>query len=483
MANGGTTMTHKMERKFVETVITKVQKNLDEDREKEIEKLIDLGEKILGNDFKKEDYEKFKKYFTDPNSRIYKWVNSLLDDCDPNVIKITVMNLVYEALVKGVKQVRENRKIYDCNIPWFILFDPTDACNMHCKGCWAGTYGHKHHLTFNDMDSIVKQGKELGMHFFMMTGGEPLVRKDDILKLAEKHNDCEFAIFDNSSLIDEEFCQDLQRLGNISPILSIEGTEETNDDRRGKGHYQMVIKAMELLKKYGILFGTSICYTRNNIDAVTNDEFLQMIADKGAKYGFYFHYMPVGNNAIPELMPTPDQRKYMINRIRELRTEKYKDLTFFPMDFQNDGDKTGGCIAGGRHYFHINSAGDAEPCVFIHYSNMNIHEHTVLEILQSPLFKAYHEGQPFNENPLRPCPMLENPDALREMVKRTRAHSTDLEAPEDVDHLCSKCDKYAKNWKPEADKIWNNEKNRIEIINNGRYQNFSKEYKQKMNMK
>ena len=319
----------------------------------------------------------------------------------------------------------------------------------------------------------------------MMTGGEPLVRKADILKLAEKHNDCEFSIFTNSTLIDEEFCENVKKVGNIVFQLSIEGSEETNDGRRGEGHYKAVMKAMDLLKKNGILFGTSICYTRANVEAVTTDEFIQMLADKGARYGFFFHFMPVGNNAVPELMPTVEQRKYMINRIRELRDfDKYPDLMFFPMDFQNDGEYVGGCIAGGRNYFHINSAGDAEPCVFIHYSNANIHDKSILEILQSPLFMAYHEGQPFNEDHLRPCPMLENPEILRKLVKETGAHSTDLESEESVDHLCGKCDEYAKEWAPEAEKIWNCKEHKEKQHDyKGRYQNYSKEYKEKMGMK
>ena len=269
----------------------------------------------------------------------------------------------------------------------------------------------------------------------------------------------EFSIYTNSTLIDDEFCQEVVRLGNITFQLSIEGTPETNDARRGDGHYDAVMKAMDLFKKYGIIFGTSICYTRYNIEAVTSDEFLKMITEKGARFGFYFHYMPVGNNAVTDLMPTVEQRKYMIQRIRYIRSAE-SDIEFFPMDFQNDGEYVGGCIAGGRNYFHINSAGDAEPCVFIHYSNANIHDMSILEILQSPLFMAYHEGQPFNKNHLRPCPMLENPELLQEMVHRTGAHSTDLESPEPVEHLCGKCAEYASNWQPSADEIWNHSKHK-----------------------
>ena len=479
MANNGTSLTHKMERKAVEILVDKILKEMDKDRNKEVLKLVDMAEKFYGKDYKKEDYDRYRAMVADPNGRWMKFLNSFFDDCDPHVVKMTILNLLYESFFRGTKTIRKNREKYDCNIPWLILFDPTDACNMHCVGCWAGEYGHKHNLSYEDMDRIVTEGKALGIHLYMLTGGEPLVRKNDILKLAEKHYDVEFSIYTNSTLIDEEFCQKVQKLGNIAFQLSIEGTEETNDGRRGEGHYQAVMKAMDLLKKYGILYGTSICYTRANIDAVTNDKFIHMLADKGAKYGFFFHYMPVGNGAVKELLPTPEQRKYMIKRIRELRSPEY-DVNFFPMDFQNDGEYVGGCIAGGRNYFHINSAGDAEPCVFIHYSNANVHDSSILEILKSPLFMAYHKGQPFNENHLRPCPMLENPDMLRKMVKETGAHSTDLESPEEVDHLCEKCDDYAKTWAPEAQKIWDSPEHKAKQHDyKGRYQNYSKEYKAK----
>ena len=124
------------------------------------------------------------------------------------------------------------------------------------------------------------------------------------------------------------------------------------------------------------------------------------------------------------------------------------------MDFQNDGEFVGGCIAGGRNYCHINANGDVEPCVFIHYSSANIREVTLLEALKQPLFMAYRDRQPFNNNHLRPCPMLENPEILQEMIKETGAKSTDLQSPESAEHLCSKCEAYAYEWKETADRLW-----------------------------
>ena len=285
-------------------------------------------------------------------------------------------------------------------------------------------------------------------------------------KLAEKHNDVEFAIYTNSTLIDEPFCKEVVRLGNIAFMLSIEGTPETNDARRGEGHYAAVMRAMDLLKEHGILFGTSICYTSANYKAVTSDEFMDMLISHGVRFNWYFHYMPIGDGANVDLMLNPEQREYMIQRVREIRGFT-GGKPIFCIDFQNDGEYIDGCIAGGRQYAHINPAGDVEPCVFIHYSNANIHDQSILEILHSPLFMAYHNGQPFNKNHLRPCPMLENPELLQKMVHETGAHSTDLQSPESVEHLCEKCKSYAANWQPTADEIWSHTK-----IRESRYENY-----------
>lgn len=463
MASMKENISHAAERQAVSLVadqlVKKVKNTKDYQERSEVYlKIVDMAQKFY-KDAKPETFERVRKYVSNPDNRWMKMINSMIDDADPHYAKMMLLNLGYESFFRGTKMIRENRQKYNCNIPWLILFDPTSACNMHCIGCWSGTYGHKSSLTFDEMDKIVTEGKELGPHLYMMTGGEPMVKWKDIEKLAEKHNDCFFVLYSNSTLINEDVCKRIQQLGNISYMLSIEGSEKTNDERRGNGHYDAVMKAMDLLHKYGIIFGTSICYTKDNIDAVTSDDFFNMLASKGAHYGFYFHLMPVGNNAVPELMPTPEQRTYMIKRIREVRSET-SDIQFFPMDFQNDGEFVGGCIAGGRNYFHINSNGDAEPCVFIHFSNTNIKNNTILEMLQSPLFMAYHEGQPFNRNHLRPCPMLENPDLLVEMVHKTDAHQTNIESPESVEHLCDKCRPYAAAWKPVADKEWAEEKHK-----------------------
>ena len=443
---------HAAEKKAFELVIDSVLKNLGKDT-KNMVQLINMAEKILGDTWAPSAYEMLRNAFSDPEGKWVKFGTRLLNEVDHDVFKKAFMTLGYEAGFRGYRTSQEMAKKYDCNIPWIILMDPTSACNMHCTGCWAAEYGNKYNLSYEDLDSIIEQGKELGIHAYLMTGGEPLVRKKDIIRLCEKHQDCAFHAFTNGTLIDEEFCEDMLRVGNFIPSISIEGFEEQNDGRRGNGHFDKVMHAMDLLKEHKLLFGTSICYTSKNYKTVTSDEFLDLLISKGVRYTWYFHYMPVGNDASTELLLNPEQREYMYHRVREIR-DWTGGKEIFAIDFQNDGEFVHGCVAGGRCYCHINPIGDVEPCVFIHYSSANIHEKSLIECLQQPLFRAYRDGQPFNNNELRPCPMLENPERLQEMIHKTGAVSTDLQSPETCEHLCGKCVEYAKEWKPVADKLW-----------------------------
>ena len=441
------------ERKAFEVIVDSMIKHIGKDPSKNMVQLINMGQKFIGNAWAPEAYDKLRDAFSKEDSKWAHFGQRLVEEVDPFVLKQAFMTLGYEAGFRGFKTTHEMSEKYDCNIPWIILMDPTSACNMHCTGCWAAEYGNRYNLTYEDLDSIITQGKELGIHAYLMTGGEPLVRKKDIIKLCEKHQDCAFHCFTNGTLIDEEFCKDMLRVGNFIPSISIEGFETENDGRRGDGHFDKVMHAMDLLKEHKLLFGTSICYTSKNYKTVTSDEFLDMIISKGVRYTWYFHYMPVGNEASTELLLTPEQREYMYHRVREIRGwEGGKEI--FAIDFQNDGEFVSGCVAGGRCYCHINPIGDVEPCVFIHYSNANIHEKSLIECLQQPLFKAYRDGQPFNGNHLRPCPMLENPEILQKLVHETGAVSTDLQSPESCEHLCGKCMDYANDWQPVAEKLW-----------------------------
>ena len=425
---------------------------IEKDPERNLPKLMEWVDKLAGTgpDSFQEQRDAFRAVINDPDNNMHQLIMNTLQGVDNGVLKAFFVNFFLNANIIGWPIQEKFRKKYNCNIPWAILLDPTSACNLHCTGCWAAEYGNKLNLSFEEIDSIIRQGKELGVYMYIYTGGEPLVRKNDLIRLCEKHSDCPFLAFTNATLIDESFADDMLRVKNFIPAISLEGFETATDGRRGNGVYQKVVRAMNILKEKKLPFGISACYTSQNLDSISSDTFLDQLVEWGARFIWYFHYMPVGNDAVPALLPNPQQREQMYHRIRAIRASK----PIFAMDFQNDGEYVGGCIAGGRRYLHINANGDVDPCVFIHYSDSNIRERTLLECLQGPIFMAYHDGQPFNENHLRPCPMLENPELLRKMVKETGAHSTDLQSPETVDHLCDKCTSYAQCWKLEADRLW-----------------------------
>ena len=417
--------------------------------EKNLPKLMDWADRFAGDQYGPQR-DAIRDAVNNPDNIYHQLILRIVRDVDTEVLKTTFVNFILNANLIGWPKEEEARKKYGCNIPWAILLDPTSACNLHCTGCWAAEYGNKLNLTFDEIDDIIRQGKELGVYMYIYTGGEPLVRKKDLIRLCETHSDCQFLCFTNATLIDEAFAGEMLRVGTFIPAISLEGDEASTDSRRGKGTYQKVMAATALLKRKRLPFGFSCCYTSANYESISSESFYDKMIDLGGLFVWYFHYMPVGNDAVPELLPTPEQRVGMYHRIRDYRTRK----PIFAMDFQNDAEYVGGCIAGGRRYLHINADGDVDPCVFIHYSDSNIRQKTLLEALQSPLFMAYHDGQPFNRNMLRPCPMLENPEKLRKMVADTGAHSTDPQSPESAEHLCAKCDRYANCWEPVSRELW-----------------------------
>ena len=417
---------------------------------KKIPRMIALARKLDRGNLHTVQIDAVEQALLDETSNWHLLVKKLFDEVDIKLIRKLVECFFVNANLEGAARARAAERKFDCNIPWAILMDPTSACNLNCTGCWAAQYGDKHNLSYETLDSICRQGKELGTYFYIFSGGEPLVRKDDIIRLCEAHQDCYFFAFTNGTLVDDELCREMLRVGNFALAFSIEGDEEATDMRRGKGAYRKVIEAMDRMREHRLLFGYSTCYHRYNTESVASDEFVDEMIARGCRFAWNFTYMPVGKDADVNLLATPEQRAYMYRRIREIRATK----PIFAMDFWNDGEFSNGCIAGGRCYLHINANGDVEPCAFIHYANVNIKEVSLLDALRSPLFMAYRRRQPFNENHLRPCPLLDNPEMLNAMVKESGAKSTEMLAPEDVDALCAKTRPAAEKWAPVAERLW-----------------------------
>ena len=439
------------------------------DFDKNAPKLLSLLEMADVKKVNRSTYAGLHKVLDDPNNNWMRFAKSLACDTNPKVLEKLIpaaMNVAINSYDIRMAAIEK----YGCNVPWAILMDPTAACNLKCKGCWAAEYGKSSQLSYDDLARIISQAKELGTYMFLYTGGEPTMRRADLMRLCRDNEDCVFLSFTNGTLIDDSFADEIAEVGNFLPAFSIEGHEEENDFRRGEGTYQKCTAAMKRLKDRGVPFGASLCYTSKNTDLLSSDEYMDWLIEQGTKFAWFFTYMPIGNGAATELMVSAEQRALMYKKMHEWRHSK----PIFALDFWNDGEYVQGCIAGGRHYFHINSNGDCEPCAFVHYSNVNIKECSVLDALQSPLFMAYKKNQPFNNNMLRPCPILDNPGAISKMVADTGAYSTEMLHPESANELFEKTIEHAKAWKVMADQLFDRDEYIKKHVKDENMYNFEK---------
>ncbi|HAS04865.1 MAG TPA: radical SAM protein, partial [Dehalococcoidia bacterium] len=284
---------------------------LNSNPERNVPKLMDWIDRIAINNAMEGQRKAIRKIIGDKDNNWYKLILSMWTDVDPGVRKAFFNNFVLNENFIGVPIQKKYQEKYGCNIPWAILMDPTSACNLKCTGCWAAEYGNKMSMSYETLDSIIQQGKNLGVYFFIYSGGEPLVRKTDIIRLCEKHSDCQFLAFTNGTLIDETFANEMLCVRNFIPAISIEGFEDATDSRRGKGAYQAAIRAMDILKRKNLVFGASLCYTRYNTEVIGSEEFFDFLIDKGVKFAWFFTYMPVGADAVPDLLVTAEQREFM----------------------------------------------------------------------------------------------------------------------------------------------------------------------------
>jgi MoaA/NifB/PqqE/SkfB family radical SAM enzyme len=439
------------------------------DFNKNAPKILAMLEKADVKKVNRTTYAGLHKVLDDPENNWMRFAKSLICDTNEEVLNKFIPAAMNVAI--NSYQIRmESIEKYGCNVPWAILMDPTAACNLKCTGCWAAEYGHSSSLSYDDLARIIKEAKALGTYMYLYTGGEPTMRRKDIMRLCRENPDCLFMAFTNGTLIDDSFADEIAEVGNFFPAFSIEGYEAENDFRRGEGTFKRCTAAMQRLKDRGVPFGASLCYTSKNTDVLSSDEYIDWLIDRGVKFAWFFTYMPTGHGAVTELMVSPEQRAQMFKKMREWRETK----PIFALDFWNDGEYVQGCIAGGRHYFHINSNGDCEPCAFVHYSNVNIKEHSVLEALQSPLFMAYKKNQPFSNNMLRPCPVLDNPGAISKMVAEAGAYSTEMQNPESANELFDKTINAAKAWKVKADELFDREEYLAKHVKDENMYNYEK---------
>ncbi len=433
-------------------IIKKIIYGLSDSSDENILKLANTLEKIIPNKDSKNILESVKELIRN-NHPAVSFIKRIMKEIDPNCRDKFMENLVIQGLILNDvkrKKVQEEGSF----TPTSVLISPTMRCNLSCTGCYAGNYSKKDDLGFELFDRIVSEAEDMGAAIFTILGGEPFVVKDELFKICRKHNKSYFQVYTNGTLIDEETAKELRDLGNLLLTLSIEGYKKETDERRGEGVYDKVINVMDLLRKYRIPFGYSVSVTSKNAELVSSDEFIDFMINKGAYIGWHFLYMPIGSKPDLSLMPTPWQRKMLRDRWIKIRNTK----PIFIVDFWNDAPIVGGCIAG-KHYIHINSKGDAEPCIFTHFAVDNIKNKSLKEIMASDYFKELRKKQPFNDNLYMPCMWIDNPEVGREMHIKFGCYPTHGGA--DVilkdEKIKKGLDKYSKEVKKLFDPVWKEE--------------------------
>lgn len=444
-----------MEKEVKNTLIKSAVELINKDPEKNVDKIIDIARKISKKD--EENLDRINtvyKYYNDIPS-INEYINNLLKTTNKNCLNKLFTNFFGNAVWYGMPKRAKLLKEEDIKTPFVILISPSMRCNLRCTGCYASSYSKEDDITYEELDRIVGEAIDIGIYYFIILGGEPFFYKD-LLKIYKKYDDAIFMPFTNGTLFDNKLADKLQVLGNVIPMFSLEGFEKETDERRGKGVFNKVMDSMDMLKERGILFGVSSAVGRSNIDVVSSEEFIDMLIEKGSKMSWYFIFMPVGEDPNFKLMLTPEQRLYLGRRIRKIRNTK----PYFAIDFFNDAPYVGGCIAG-KYYCHINSKEDVEPCIFAHFATDNLKNKPLMEVFKGPFFKELIKNQPYDDNLLRPCMMIDNPEVVREIMNKTGARPTDkgAEMMLNDEEFKKKLDDIAEEFKPYAEKEWDEEFN------------------------
>lgn len=355
------------------------------------------------------------------NNELANYLSNGIQNIIADVISHTFQNpketaflLKYRSHSKKAEKTRTSWEEKGQHIPAFLISSITHSCNLFCKGCYARGNGGCHDnnaipmLSDDEWGNIFLQASDLGIGFHLLAGGEPLLRRDVISKAASIENTI-FPIFTNGTMIDDFYLNLFDKHRNLVPILSIEGSEETTDSRRGNGIYQQLINKMDYLHQNNILFGASITVTTENLHEVTSQSFIETLRERGCRLVFFIEYVPIDSKT-SHLAFSDKERKELEDVQTNLRNQ-FNTVLF--LSFPGDEKAMGGCLAAGRGFFHINPYGAAEACPFSPYSDCSLKDKTLLEVLRSPFFKRLQEERLVGDEHIGGCALFEKEDTVK----------------------------------------------------------------------
>jgi MoaA/NifB/PqqE/SkfB family radical SAM enzyme len=348
---------------------------------------------------------------------LLSFARRMLTETDPRLL----LKFVYNFGIKGVRSVelfkrRIRRGEY---FPPFLFISIISGCQLRCQGCWVDVSAPSRHISLEDMNRLVTDAKKHGNSYFGILGGEPFLHPN-LLELVESHPDCYFQIFTNGQLITGEVAGRLRRAGNVSPLISIEGTETVSDERRGRLNVlSKTLAGLENCRKNRLITGVATSVCKTNLDDLVTESWLRRLIDMGVHYVWFHTYRVVGPNPAPHLALSPEE----VLKVRRFVVEMRSRLPIAIVDAYWDDRGEALCPMATGISHHISPYGDVEPCPVIQFATENIRQNGGIyeTITQSAFLKDFRETA---ARATRGCVVLERPDLVRELVLRHQARDT-----------------------------------------------------------
>jgi MoaA/NifB/PqqE/SkfB family radical SAM enzyme len=340
----------------------------------------------------------------------------LMTEVDPRLLT----KAAYTCGVKGIRSVELHKRRLKRGeyFPPFLFLSITSRCNLRCQGCWVDVDGPGRTLATADVNRVISQAKAHGNTFFGILGGEPFLH-GGLFDILAAHPDCYFLLFTNGHFITAPVAAQLRKLGNASPLVSIEGSQTVSDDRRGRPDvYERSLAGLEQCHRHKLMVGVATSVCQNNIELVSGT-WLRSLISMGVHYAWYYTYRAVGPHPAPHLALTPEQMLQVRRSIVDLR----KRLPIGIIDAYWDDQGVALCpmVTGMSH--HIGPSGDIEPCPIIQFARESIHDGDDLFglLTRSEFLRDIRNTA---AAATRGCVLLERPDLVADVVARHGARDT-----------------------------------------------------------
>ncbi len=297
---------------------------------------------------------------------IAKFAVRFLSETEPRIL----FKFIYNFGIKGILSVNKFKKRIAKGVfsPAFVFVSVTNRCNLKCQGCWVHQGEPPTDISPEVLDRIIREFKAQGSYFFGILGGEPLLYPA-LFDVLSRHPDCYFQLFTNGTLITEALGSEMRRLGNITPLLSIEGLGKVSDERRsGAGVFSKTLRGLEICHRNKLVTGTATSVCKSNFDDLVSEKFVDEMISKGVHYLWYYIYRPSGANPGFENALDSDQ----IYRLRKFIVDQRVKKPIAIVDAYWDKDGNALCPAATGISHHINQFGDIEPCPVVQFSAENV---------------------------------------------------------------------------------------------------------------